>query len=57
MSAAGKPADLGRKSDRDAARQPQQDQREQRLPWIGSRPVQFGIAVSRKPVITAGRKP
>ena len=27
------------------------------VPWIGSRPVQFGIAVSRKPVTTAGRKP
>jgi len=25
------------------------------LPWIGSRPVQFGIAVKRKPVITAGK--
>ena len=25
------------------------------VPWIGSRPVQFGIAVSRKPVTTAGR--
>ena len=25
------------------------------LPWIGSCPVQFGIAVKRKPVITAGR--
>ncbi|MGY4356519.1 hypothetical protein ACVW0J_003012 [Bradyrhizobium sp. i1.7.7] len=27
------------------------------VPWIGSRPVQFGIAVNRNPVITAGRKP
>jgi len=25
------------------------------IPRIGSRPVQFGIAVNRKPVITAGR--
>ena len=25
------------------------------MPWIGSRPVQLGIAVSRKPVTTAGR--
>jgi hypothetical protein len=25
------------------------------VPWIGNRPVQFGIAVNRKPVITAGR--
>ncbi|MHC2538845.1 hypothetical protein ACVJMY_008414 [Bradyrhizobium diazoefficiens] len=27
------------------------------VPWIGSRPVQFGIAVNRNPVMTAGRKP
>ena len=25
------------------------------MPWIGNRPVQLGIAVSRKPVTTAGR--
>ena len=26
-------------------------------PWSGNRPVQFGIAVSRKPVMMAGTKP
>ncbi len=26
-------------------------------PWSGSRPVQFGIAVKRKPVTTAGVNP
>ena len=25
------------------------------MPWIGNRPVQFGMAVSRNPVTTAGR--
>ncbi len=48
------PACLGGKRHAEPSGDPD-DQSVSGVPWIGNRPVQFGIAVNRKPVMTAGR--